>query len=78
MMDTGAFWAYISSLDVWLKWLGGLGILYGLYVCIKIAYSKSGEDNEMNVGADLMIAGPAVGMGMLMFIIGALNYYTTF
>jgi uncharacterized membrane protein len=77
-MDTSAFWAYISSLDVWLKWLGGLGLLYGFYVFFRIAYSKRGEEGEMNAGADLMIAGPAVGMGMLMFIIGALNHYTTF
>jgi hypothetical protein len=77
-MDTAAFWTYISSLDVWLKWLGGLAMLYGLFVGYKILRSKSGEESELNAGAELMIAGPALGMGMLVFIIGALNHYTTF
>jgi hypothetical protein len=77
-MDTVAFWTYISSLDVWLKWLGGLAMVYGLFVSYKILRGKSGDEHEMNAGAELMIAGPALGMGMLVFIIGALNHYTTF
>lgn len=77
-MDSAAFWTYISSLDVWLKWLGGLAMVYGLFITYKALNSKSDEEGEMNAGADLMIAGPALGMGMLMFIIGALNHYTTF